>query len=84
MRPRLTQVLKRLVCQTQQQSQQSQQSRCKCYNNINFRGVTFEEYKALRDNRHKALCFYDENNKFRVKIGLSINPPSKEIIYYTT
>lgn len=67
MRPRLTQVLKRLICQTQQQSQQSQQ--CKCYNNINFRGVTFEEYKALRDNRHKSLCFYDQNDKFRVKIG---------------
>ena len=74
MRPRLTQVFKRLICQTQQQSkQQSQQSQCKCYNNINFRGVTFEEYKALRDNKNKSLCFYDQNDKFRVKIG---TPPS--------
>ena len=82
MRPRLTQVLKRLICQTQQQSQQSQ---CKCYNNINFRGVTFEEYKALRDNKNKSLCLYDQNDKFRVKIGSSIDIfPSKEINYHTT
>ena len=58
MRPQLQRVLKRLICQTE----------CKCYNNINFRGLTFQEYQALRDNKNKLLCFYDKSNNFRIKI----------------
>ena len=58
MRPQMNMVLQRLICQTE----------CKCYKNINFRGLTFPEYKAIRDYKHKQLCFYDENDNFRIKV----------------
>ena len=57
MRPLLPTVLKRLICQHE----------CDCYRRINFRGVTFEEYRAMVANRKMQLCFYDSHGNFRVK-----------------
>ena len=58
MRQILATVLKRLICQNE----------CQCHKKIVFRGLIFEEYLALRDNRKKQICFYDDNHKFRIKV----------------
>ena len=58
MRQILSSVLKRLICQNE----------CQCHKKIVFRGLIFEEYLALKNHRYHQICFYDKNNKFRIKL----------------
>ena len=49
-------VLKQLICKNE----------CLCKTKINFRGLSFDEYKALQKHRKMQICFYDKHGNFKI------------------